>query len=59
MEEVLLEVTEPSVCVYDMVLVTPLACDDNMVKRVSQGLKQAMAMVGGVQGEETSAKEEL
>lgn len=31
-EEAITEVSEPSICVYDMVMTTPLACDDRVLK---------------------------
>lgn len=40
-EEVLREVVEPSICVYDMVLETPLACDDALLQDVERKLQMA------------------
>lgn len=42
-EEAIIEVTEPSICVYDMVMRTPLACDDRLVKKAAQRVKELEA----------------
>lgn len=42
-EEAIIEVTEPSICVYDMVMRTPLACDDRLVKKAAKRVKELEA----------------
>lgn len=60
----IVEVSEPSICVYDMVMTTPLVCDASVLQKAQKKLKAL-----GVEGENsllteaenagTSMREEL
>ncbi|KAM3572477.1 hypothetical protein VYU27_005506 [Nannochloropsis oceanica] len=39
-EEAVVEVTEPSVCLYDFVMTTPLVCDEVVVKEAEERLRR-------------------
>jgi len=59
-EEALLEVVEPSVCVYNMVFSTPLACDDSLVKGLTRRIEEAKRLGALIEdNDSTSLKEEL
>jgi hypothetical protein len=42
-EEAIIEVMEPSICVYDMVMHTPLACDDGVLKAAARKVQEIEA----------------
>ena len=56
--EEVVEVSEPSVCFYDFVMLTPLVCDDSVVQASVMKLKQLGVDVTGEEGERI-AREEL
>ena len=51
--EEVIEISEPSICVYDMVMTTPLACDDALLKKVEDRLK-ALGVVDLPEGDSGS-----
>jgi hypothetical protein len=56
--EEVVEVSEPSVCLYDFVMSTPLVCDDSVVQASVMKLKRLGVDVTGEEGERI-AREEL
>jgi len=45
--EEVVEVTEPSVCVYDFVMMTPLVCDEKVVKEAEERLRRMGVQLPG------------